>query len=94
MKTLLAILLLVTAVYAGTIGEPRERMVMPMVVGEHTVVVWDHAAQQWLSMEEYDHYGVYEFRVPAWNHWYWVGLWNKAESKYVFGKWIGHFKTE
>ena len=92
MKYLVAILFVCVAVYviAGTIGLPRERMVVPPPAGgTNTVFVFDYEACTW-SKDTYTE-NSYEFQVPAWNHWYWIGIWEEEEL--VFCKWIGHFIT-
>ena len=82
--------------YTGEVGLPSEHLALPAVSGAHLVCIWDDSAQAWIDadFETYDHSGTYSFQVPAWDQWYWVGLWDSANSKYVFGKWIGHFITE
>ena len=92
MRYLLTSLFVGTALYlfAGTVGLPMERMVVPPPAGgTNTVYVWDYEACTWAT----DTYAgtFYEFQIPAWNHWYWIGIWEEEEL--VFGKWIGHFIT-
>ncbi len=80
---------------AGEVGLPIERIALPSVTGQYLVCVWDDSAETWhQAFETYDHSGSYEFHVPSWGKWYWVGLWDQTKSEYVFGKWIGHFITE
>lgn len=88
-----AILMMVCSlVFGGQVGLPKERLVLPEVSGQHLVCVWDDAAGTWLgSFEAYDNNGVYEFQLPEFGKWYWVGLWDSSKSEYVFGKWVGHF---
>lgn len=82
-------------VLGGSVGLPTERIALPAVEGSHLVCIWDESAGTWLkSFENYDHIGVYEFSVPAWGKWYWIGLWDEQAGNYVFGKWIGHFLTD
>ncbi len=79
----------------GSVGLPTERLALPEVQGTHLVCIWDNDAGVWLgSFDNYDHAGTYEFQVPAWGKWYWIGLWDEQAGEYVFGKWIGHFITE
>ncbi|MDZ8117760.1 hypothetical protein [Pontiella agarivorans] len=81
--------------FTGEIGLPTERLALPAVSGTHLVCVWDDAAQNWMgSFETYDHAGVYEFQVPEWGKWYWIGLWDSSKGEYVYGKWVGHFLTD
>lgn len=81
--------------FCGSVGLPRERLALPALQGEHLVCIWDETAGDWLrSFETYDHVGTYEFQVPAWGHWYWIGVWDEQNGEYVFGKWIGHFISE
>ncbi len=80
---------------AGVVGLPAERVALPAVQGEHLVCIWDETAGAWLqAFESYDHAGNYNFQLPEWGRWYWVGLWDSSSGSYVFGKWIGHFVTE
>ena len=79
--------------FAGEVGRPVEQIAFPAVRGTHLVCVWDDAAKKWVgSFTPYDHTGAYRFQVPAWDRWYWIGLWDQAKGQYVFAKWIGHFK--
>ena len=81
--------------FGGTIGLPVERLAMPVVSGDHLVCIWDAEANAWLqSFEQYDHAGTYDFKVPEWGRWYWVGLWDSDRGEYVFGKWIGYFSAQ
>lgn len=89
---IVAMLALGISAFGGQVGLPQERLAMPKVEGDHLVCIWDQTAGDWLvKFERYDQSGVYEFQVPEWGKWYWVGLWNKANESYVYGKWIGHF---
>ena len=91
---MLGLLALCSSANSGTVGLPMERLALPSVQGSHLVCIWDETAKQWLKgFETYDHAGVYEFQLPAWGKWYWVGLWDQNQGEYVFGKWIGHFPT-
>lgn len=83
--------------FSGEVGLPMEHVALPpvSVEGSYLVCVWDEAAQDWLQgFESYPHTGSYEFQIPDWGKWYWVGLWDETKGEYVFGKWIGHFKSE
>ena len=93
-KVILASILLILSldVFSGQVGLPLERVALPNIQGSHLVCVWDDAAGQWVSdFESYDHAGVYDFQIPEWGKWYWVGLWDESKAEYVFGKWVGHF---
>jgi hypothetical protein len=74
--------------WSGQLGLPEEQIALPAVEGEYLVCVWDEASQQWF------HSGVFTFQLPQWGNWYWIGLWDAVSEEYVFGKWIGHFKTD
>ena len=95
MKKIIAVLIVVLvcgSAYCGEVGLPLERIALPSVSGSHLICVWDASSETWLkSFEAYDQSGAYEFQVPAWGKWYWIGLWDEATGEYVFGKWIGHF---
>lgn len=79
----------------GVVGLPTEEIALPAVQGDHLVCIWDEEAQEWLhAFEDYDHAGSYGFQLPEWGKWYWIGLWDEAAGDYVFGKWVGHFKTD
>ena len=80
--------------FSGSVGLPTEHLAIPALQGEHQICIWDEAAGDWYQPHvSYGHEGLISFDVPAWGQWYWVGLWDIASEKYVFGKWIGHFKT-
>jgi hypothetical protein len=81
--------------FSGTLGLPLERLALPEVSGTYLVCIWDQSASTWLQdFETYDHAGIYDFQVPSWGKWYWVGLWDDANGEYVYGKWIGHFLSD
>jgi hypothetical protein len=80
---------------AGQVGLPTERIALPAVQGSHLVCIWDQTAGHWYTaFAAYDNKGEITFQVPAWGKWYWIGLWDETNQKYVFGKWIGHFITD
>lgn len=90
----LIVLMCCGSVFAGGIGLPTERIALPPVSGNYLVCVWDETSKAWLqSFENYDQSGSYDFAVPSWGKWYWIGLWDQTAGQYVFGKWIGHFIT-
>ena len=103
MKKWIAGIVLIAGVsaMAGTIGLPREKITLPKVQSgsPYLVCVWDVAAGAWLQdFVEYDNSGSFELQIPEWGDlqkggWYWVGLWDSTHHRYVFGEWIGHFKT-
>ena len=97
-KLLIALIILIAAInevaVGGEVGLPVERFAFPPVTGNHLVCIWDQTAGTWLqAWETYDLSGSYDFQVPAWNKWYWIGLWDETQGTYVYGKWIGHFLT-
>jgi len=80
--------------FSGDAGLPTERLALPVVQGNHLICIWDDTAGEWLGeFSTYDHAGTFDFPVPEWEKWYWVGLWDDQTGEYVFGKWIGHFQT-
>lgn len=80
---------------AGTVSPPKDRIAFPQVSGNHLVCIWDETANDWYTgFIKYDLSGTYTFTVPQWNRWYWVGLWNVSEGRYVFGTWLSHVKTD
>lgn len=95
-KTVLILVMLAgLTVFAGQVGLPTEQIAFPAVQGNHLVCIWDDAADIWAGpFIPYDQTGSYCFQVPAWDKWYWIGLWDQANGQYVFAKWIGHFKTD
>lgn len=91
---LILVMLAGFAAFAGQVGFPTEQIALPSVQGSFLICVWDDEANQWIGpFIAYDHTGSYRFEVPAWDRWYWIGLWDQAKGQYVFAKWIGHFKT-
>lgn len=96
-KSIVAIIMFAVCLttFAGQVGLPSERIALPSLQGSHLVCIWDQTANNWYtSFSTYDHSGVITFQVPAWGRWYWIGLWDEANEKYVFSKWIGHFITD
>lgn len=96
-KTILAALMILAGLgaYAGQVSLPVERLALPDVQGSYLVCVWDEAANDWYTeFTNYDHSGSVSFQLPGAGKWYWIGLWDEQASKYVFGKWIGHFVTD
>jgi hypothetical protein len=90
--TSLILFLLFASAFAGQVGKPLERLALPEVQGLHKVCIWDQTAGAWLQGHTtYDHSGVYDFQLPEWNRWYWIGLWDDTKGEYVYEKWIGHF---
>ena len=80
---------------AGTVGVPEEEVALPLVEGSHLVCVWDTTAENWVQdFVDYDNSGSFDLQVPEWGKWYWIGLWDSVNQRYVFGRWIGHFKTD
>ncbi len=96
-KVLCALLIGMVTVnsFSGQIGLPEERIALPAVQGDYLICIWDETTGAWLGeFEAYDHTGSYGFQLPAWEEWYWIGLWDVARQEYVFEKWIGHFITD
>ena len=90
--SILMVLMVCGKLSAGVVGLPTERIALPVVAGSYLVCVWDEAGGKWAKeFESYNHSGSYDFQVPAWGKWYWIGLWDQNSGQYVFGKWIGHF---
>jgi hypothetical protein len=94
-KALIASIIMAAGIsIGGQVGLPQESIALPPVDsgGSYLVCVWDESAQTWLQgFETYSHAGSYDFQLPEWGQWYWVGLWDENAGDYVFGKWIGHF---
>ncbi len=82
--------------FSGNVGLPTENIALPDVGnGTYLICIWDDNSGTWLrGFEQYTRTGEYEFQVPEWGKWYWVGLWDEAKGDYIFGKWIGHFLSE
>ena len=96
-KTALALIIftICAGAFAGQVGLPTEHLALPALQGEYQICIWDETAGDWLGEHaSYGHEGSFDFQVPAWGQWYWIGLWDVANEEYVFGKWIGHFKTD
>lgn len=95
-KTLIICALLIcTQTFSQTVGLPTERLALPPVQGDYLVCIYDWTAQDWYEPHQtYNHAGSYEFNVPSWGKWYWIGLWDLNSGQYVFGKWMGHFITD
>ena len=85
------------SVLAGSVGLPVERIALPLVEADadYLVCIWDVTADAWVQDHvAYDNTGAYNLSIPEWEKWYWIGLWDSANKCYVFGKWVGHFKTD
>ncbi len=94
MKTRLLSLLVFAGVgaHAGEVGRPVERIALPALAGDLLVCVWDDAADDWVGeFLPYNASGSLQFQIPELGKWYWIGLWDRANGRYVFGKWVGHF---
>ena len=91
----LIIILVSSNAFSGQVGLPTERLALPpTTAGNYLVCIWNESVGQWESgFEVYDKSGSYNFTVPSWNNWYWIGLWDESAGKYVYGKWVGHFLT-
>lgn len=76
------------------VGLPLETIALPEVTGDHQIVIWSHEGQQVLGSHPYDLSGTYSYQVPAWDRWYWLGLWSVDAEEYVYEKWIGHFLSD
>lgn len=91
----LAIILIGSHVWGGELGLPEEQIALPSVQGDYLVVIWDDSLGDWVNDHlTYDHSGTFNFQLPSWGKWYWIGLWDANSEQYVFGKWIGHFLTD
>lgn len=89
---LVLMMLLGASAYAGQIALPVEHLALPELQGDYLVCIWDETANGWYTdFASYDQKGSISFQVPEWGKWYWVGLWDNVNGRYVFGKWIGHF---
>lgn len=96
MKKIMIMIMVVFSVamaFSGDVGLPTETIAFPHVDGEAIVCVWDLSAEGWLLQETADSPASYSFKVPEWNKWYWVALWDKNAREYVSGKWITHFES-
>ena len=96
-KTIIAFALFIScgAAFSGNVGLPSVRISLPALEGTYQVCIWDKTAGVWLTTsEKYDHSGAFDFLLPEWDKWYWVGLWEASSDSYVFGKWVGNFIPE
>ena len=96
MKNLMVVLLLFLSagnMFAGKVGLPVEHIAVPALGGDLLLYAWDDAAQAWIQLAApYDPAsGSIDFQVPARGRWYWVGLWDLQQDRFVFGTWVGHF---
>jgi hypothetical protein len=80
--------------FPNGVGLPMEHIALPIVPTQHFICIWDHTAQRWLGYFPYNNSGYYDFQVPAWGRWYWIGLWDQSAAEYVFSLWVGHFLVE
>ena len=95
-KTFISLILLLICgrVWGGELGLPEEQIALPAVQGDFLVCIWDDYSEDWVHGHlTYDHSGSFNFQLPSWEKWYWIGLWDPNSQQYVFGKWIGHFLT-
>ncbi len=90
----LTVLAIACLAQAGTVSLPTEHIAIPLVEGNATIKVWDYEAQQWIFTETSEQPTKFEFDVPAWDKWYWVGVKDLATGKFVLGLWIVHERTD
>ncbi|MGE4488125.1 MAG: hypothetical protein AB7E95_01120 [Kiritimatiellales bacterium] len=90
----LAVTVIAGLVQAGSVSLPTEHIAIPLVSGTATIKVWDVEDQRWIFSTTSEQPTKFEFEVPEWDKWYWVGVWDHTAGKYVLGRWIGHEKTD
>jgi hypothetical protein len=76
---------------SGTVGLPLHRIALPGFYGVIEARVLDCKTGEWVIQEPYDHSGFYEFQIPAWNQYWWLGMWSVQDQEYKFYKYMGHW---
>ena len=95
------LLVLGTSALAGSVGLPMETISLPVVDQDapHLICVWDASAGSWAQSHiAYDNSGTFSIQITKWGaldagQWYWIGLWDSTSQHFIFGRWIGHVKT-
>lgn len=79
----------------GAVGRAREVVKMPAnVQGTMTLRLYSFTQQQYIqTVNNVRSTDVYDFTVPSWGQWYWVGVWRDSDGELVLSQWIGHIRT-
>ena len=77
----------------GAAGKPTNCVVLPSVSGWAAVCVWDSTGGSWIYNSNEWKPAQYDFTVPEWSRWYWVGVYDFATDSWLTGTWVAHFKT-
>jgi hypothetical protein len=87
----IAILLAANLIAPAAVEKPTDTCVFPAVPGWAGIRVWDATAGAWVVSETRWQPTSFDFSVPQWNRWYWIGLWDFATGQWVSGQWLAHF---
>lgn len=80
---------------AASVGRAREIINMPAnVQGTMTLRLYSFTQERYIqTVNNVRSTDVYDFTVPAWDQWYWVGVWRDSDGELVLSQWIGHIRT-
>lgn len=92
---MLSFALVLGGVAMANVGGPQEVINMPDTVeGTMTLRLYSYTQQQYIqTITNVRSSDVYDFTVPAWDQWYWVGVWRDSDGELVLSMWIGHIRT-
>ena len=68
-------------------------MTIPQIQGGGTIYIYDNAAEGYIKTTPNWTSSVYTFVAPAWNRWYWIGVYDPVAGEFVGGVWVIHNKT-
>ncbi len=90
----LAVGVVMTSGLRAGVGLPVETIRMPMQKGPLTLRLYSRAEDRYIqTLTGLSHEDVYDLTVPAWNQWYWVGIWREADNTLLKSAWISHVRT-
>ncbi|MCF7837803.1 MAG: choice-of-anchor D domain-containing protein [Candidatus Marinimicrobia bacterium] len=76
------------------IGRPRERLLLPASDNRLILRLYCPADAAYIAEVAGLPGGTfYDLDLPAWNRWYWAGVWDAAENRLLGSVWLGHFRT-
>lgn len=80
---------------AAGVGRPREIVKIPDGSGPMTLRLYSYTDERYIqTIPNVPGGHEYDFRLPAWDQWYWVGVWRNSDNELLLSLWIGHFRTD
>ena len=80
---------------AAGVGRAREIIKMPAnVQGTMTLRIYSLTQQRYIqTVKNVRNTDAYDFTIPAWDQWYWIGVWRDSDGELVLSMWINHIRT-